>query len=649
MRSTSKWLAGLALLLITAAFLLLRQAPDIEAARTAETATDADTPKLPAVFEPARSQAESSTDEDDAQPASLLESSRLAGPLAAVTGRVVDERGAPVAGVRVFLVRKDGDDEEGETAFDELTRLRHPPSGCVSGADGGFRIEQPADGECVLALAPQGGAAQIATALVVLPGATVALGDVLLRAPRTVFGYVADDAHQPIAGAEVLVTDQSGFVSAVIAMSGVEESRLLETGVLPSEDWVQSFLRALPQSVLTTTAKDGRFEAQLVHVVDGDVVIAARAPGWTMAFKDLSQDGDGVVLHRATNRVAGRVASADGRLPPADTFVIARSVHDIGANVEPFGRTVRVAPDGRFTIEGLTDATCQLQAEARDSRLSAPVEVAAGTSDARLVLRAPVEITVHVTLDGVPLDEFDVAVSRAWHMLRPRLPPTRRHAGPGAGGALLITGVGADDLLVQAFAGELCSQPQVAHATDERASLEISLPLVPSREVEGVIRESDGGQPVAGALVGASVEGLPPPAQARGLTDASGRFRLGPIPRGQCALQVKAAGFDELLQGVPPDGEAPIVVELTRRAVVQVRPGPVLRDAIHRGRVTPTSSEFGVHAVSLDSHRDDVLSALRPNGAFFDGLAPGRYRLELGGSRSSEFTVARGELVTVEF
>jgi Carboxypeptidase regulatory-like domain len=649
MRSTSKWLAGLALVLIAAVCLLLRQAPDIEAARSAETARDTSSPALPAVFESAASEAEPSSGEDALQPALLLESAGLASPLAAVTGRVVDERGAPVAGVRVFLLRKDLDDEGDEAAFDELTRLSHPPSGCVSAADGAFRLEQPADGECVLALAPQGGAAQIATGLVVLPGVTVALGDVLLRAPRTVFGYVSDESHQPIAGAEVLVTDQASFLSAVVAMSGVEETRLLETGVLPSEDWVQSFLRALPQSVLTTTAKDGRFEAQLVHVGDRDVEIAARAPGWTMAFKDLSQNGDGVVLRRATNRIAGRVASADGRLPPADTFVVARSVHDIGANVEPFGRTVRVAPDGRFTIEGLTDQTCLLRAEARDSRPSAPVEVAAGTSDARLVLRPPFEITVHVTLDGVALDEFDLALTPARRMLRPRLPPALRHAGPGAGGVLHITGVGADELLVQAFAGELCSQPQAIPATDERPSVEISLPLVPSREVEGVVRESNGGKPVAGALVGASVEGLPAPAQARALTDADGRFRLGPIPRGPCALQVKAAGFDELLQGVSPDDAAPIVVELTRRALVQVRPGPVLRDAMHRGRVTPTHSEFGVHAVSLDSHRDDVLSELRPNGAFFDGLAPGRYRLELGGSRSAEFTVERGELVTVEF
>ncbi|HEX5012223.1 MAG TPA: hypothetical protein VFY71_17685 [Planctomycetota bacterium] len=63
----------------------------------------------------------------------------------------------------------------------------------------------------------------------VLPGVTLDLGDLVLRAPQRVTGFVRDTQGRPVAGAEVLCADAPVFVQAFLQSCGAP----VAAGILP--------------------------------------------------------------------------------------------------------------------------------------------------------------------------------------------------------------------------------------------------------------------------------------------------------------------------------------------------------------------------------------------------------------------------------
>ncbi len=125
----------------------------------------------------------------------------VAARAAAVTGRVLDSAGSPVAGAKVVWEAYRSDEE---TLVDETLGTTSAPIGeTVTDAEGRFKVALEKPG--------------VEVALRVLPGALpgvllggpydstedAALGDVLLAAAEKVSGRVTDEAGKPVAGAKV--------------------------------------------------------------------------------------------------------------------------------------------------------------------------------------------------------------------------------------------------------------------------------------------------------------------------------------------------------------------------------------------------------------------------------------------------------------
>jgi hypothetical protein len=95
---------------------------------------------------------------------------------------------------------------------------------------------------------------------------------------------------------------------------------------------------------------------------------------------------------------------------------------------------------------------------------------------------------------------------------------------------------------------------------------------------------------------------------------------------------------------------APLRVELVRAATIHVRVGQMLRGVLAAGARTASDAIPHVLLRSLDELGTQKQDA-DPPGAVFNGLRPGRYRIELKSTQAPprEVTVTGGELLVVEF
>jgi protocatechuate 3,4-dioxygenase beta subunit len=280
------------------------------------------------------------------------------GPVADhLVGRIIDERGAPVAGAEVsyggsslpsFLRGRGGRGGRGgppgrggrgrgsgnpvlASLVTEIPSVR-----ARSGADGSFRLEQPSRNEGIELRIDHPDFVVVTRNDLVLPASGLDLGTIKLVAGGTVSGFVYGPGGAKLSGAEVTLVDPPqeergrGFIGFAFGPRGDRRA---------------------------TTDEEGRF--RLTGMPAGKALVEASSVGLVTATSEAIE----VVAHQAAGEVAlhlergfslsGVVRDADGR-PVMDAAVTVNSPNDWMRIVRSAGEPDWItSEDGRYEISGL--------------------------------------------------------------------------------------------------------------------------------------------------------------------------------------------------------------------------------------------------------------------------------------------------------
>jgi RNA polymerase sigma factor (sigma-70 family) len=259
-------------------------------------------------------------------------------------GRVVDERGAPVAGAKVRLLGT----PTGEQAIEKLE------TEWTTDRDGAFRFHAADDAVLEAVLGSARGWALVDDDVVLTRRLVIRIGQAPAR-DATIAGRVVDEAGRGLADVLVRAEPETPRPSAEVRATA-----------------------------FAVTGADGGF---LLEGLDrGAYRLAAEAEGRAPAGRGGIAGGarDVTLVLDVGLPLAGAVAAADGDAVPAYTLlVMARD----GARRELVLARSIVEPGGRFEVR-VPPGEYDLIAAASGWAPSTPVTAAAGTKDARLVVTA---------------------------------------------------------------------------------------------------------------------------------------------------------------------------------------------------------------------------------------------------------------------
>ena len=442
-----------------------------------------------------------------------------------VHGTVRDAAGTPVAGARVML----------------LGNRRSSAELAVTDTAGHYRCEDISEGHSLLVRA-SGYAPSLCHALRGRPGSEIELDLVLPSTARRVIGQVLDSDGTPVAGAAVAFLPVSVLGRSPLAMR-------------------EPHVRA----PFLTTDVEGRFATHEV-TTEAQVAVACSAdrPRDTFARAELVE-GRGeafVTLHlRRGATVQGQ--TRDGAEPMGQATVIAwaeKPDDDIGYLLNSFGLKQQITgPDGGFELTGLAPGEYHLKA------LRGPV-----FAQHRLTLREGESFAWNPTrrLETA----WPVRVEPADPGTGPRGLPHwgvfvyRRHAEGGhtlAGsastepdGTARVTGLepGRYDVVLQAqLDWRARSQVLVAHYTDidvstEEVVFEVPQEDLPASRLNGRVLDATG-RPTGNVRVVAVRSSTIMACSAETMSDAEGRFSIGPLTRGKYSLRLAPAGANPVFIG----------------------------------------------------------------------------------------------------
>jgi len=430
-------------------------------------------------------------------------------PAVSAAGRVVDERGAPVAGVAVVA-----------SAAAAGKPVARPPDGSFSraatDASGRFELARLRPGAGYELELTRAGYARLAVPVAELPpGPRVDLGTLVLEPGVVLAGRVTDRRGAPLAGAEVRLRPSAG---------------------LPSRDRAEA-LRGRPPDA--TTGADGRFfVADLRHGRALDLLTTREGylPEWTLGVEAPSPEPVKVALGEAS-RVAGIVTDETGEPVPGARVALRHRAPPAGTvGVEPVrraeSRTAASGAGGEFRFDELTPGAVEIEARAEELLPGPPIplELAPGTEVAgvEIVLRRG------AVIEGRALDARGEPVVDA-----------ELRAGPvaatsGADGGFRLAGVPPGVLGLFGRHPEYRRLVQEVHV--EPGVNGLDLYFEDGWSISGRTGE-EGGEPLAGVRVEVRSESLRAPATYATASDREGRFRVVVSEAGSYRLSATRDGF----------------------------------------------------------------------------------------------------------
>lgn len=474
-----------------------------------------------------------------------------------VHGRVLDARGAPIAGADAFLLESASNDP-----IHRFASLQHgvptvPTASAHTGADGAFRLGLAAvdDRRYEVLLQANGCAAERLGELRLHAGEWLDLGDVRLLPGATIRGRVTvDGTDLPVPGAVVRLDSGNPFLDLGPAqLPGANDRR---TATVDAQGEYE--LRDAPRS--------GAFRLQ------------ASAPGFGRHLRDNVQLADGQALRIDFALPRGR--SIGGALDAGGRALGKVHIEAFSKSAEPvFLGTV--GDDGRFFVHGLRDGPHLLKIAATGFQPVAIDNVAAGTENLTVVLvpRGSARVTVH-NPDGALLRHYRLAVRRFYaetgQIGSVADVAERVVALPADATAAQIEGLGDGVYVFQVEASGCAStlsppfaidrnQPEadIAMTMTRGASLTGNVVDGAGRAVVGatVRTESDGERddnPVLRMLAGLATDRI---TRQAATTDAAGRFALARLAHGPYQLTVEHPDYCRTQRlGIAIDADTAIAV-----------------------------------------------------------------------------------------
>ena len=416
--------------------------------------------------------------------------------LARLRGRVIDHKGAPVAGAQVTYSARLGGKPIGsaETA----------PVGEATSDDGGaFEIEVPSgDVKLIAEIGEARGEALVGG---VIAGQEPAEVIIQLAAGASVDGRVVDAAHAPVAGAEVRVSVFTGGAAAVSDRTATSDA----AGHFHLDHLAPG------RAILEAHSQTGVSPPQNVELVDGR-----------------ERGGIELVLAGAAT-IAGRVVDGKGK-PLSGARVLAT----------PLGSKIKTQQavsggDGAFVLDGLASGlrhTVQARLDGYPNTFAR--DVVPPADKVELVMRSAGGVRGVVKgAGGARVASFQVQVERYVEtdgMVRPGFAASRFSPSDGKF-ELDLVAPGNYDLVVTADGFAPARPARVTVPVDGWA--DIAVELAAGARVSG--RVTSGGQPVAGARVSMSAGYEGPPV----FSDAQGRFTLIDVAPGKRSISASKAGL----------------------------------------------------------------------------------------------------------
>ena len=457
---------------------------------------------------------------------------------AGLRGRVVEHDGTPVPGLAVGLLQLD----ERELAPVEHATAQPPRVVMASArtdAEGAFVLEGATVGALTALGIDLGGERATLRVLdvVLTPGATADVGDVVLLATGVVTGRVVDAQGNGVAGARVRV----GPVPWMVAQFGLAHVtaggafvQLDRTGaalaVLELPEWLSALEARLPFAT-TTSGPDGRFELSRAAAGSPTVLVdrAGYARQVTPAFElapGARVELGNVVLERGES-LRGRVVDSAGA--PVAAAQVRAGILSRERELNVFAPIAACDADGRFELGGIPTGWKSGVIARRDEL---GPWIAGRAHEGELVVQLPREHELVIeAVDGaglpVPAPEFSMRVKSPFEELGVFAPPLvarQAQSLDAAAGRWSLGRVQAGAYLVVARAPGLMPATASLMLGDDAPAL-TRLVLPAERRVEVSVLDSATRAPLAGALVRVA-EGHTPAVVESALTGADGRAVL---------------------------------------------------------------------------------------------------------------------------